>query len=227
MHYKPPRSSQADASELRTTDIYHTPYCTKPIHFCLRKADSETTPTPVGRPPVSVCVSVYVEPPYFAPVRVCYVNNDLAKESCCSQGADQFLHLLCNECVTKIRQTSEIGTTSLQGTKVISPKCPYLRGSTVCHFPLSRGPHFFDVTTISLPLSLSLSLSLSPSLSLSLPLSLSGVQREKEAEAAEKVVGTAEVQPQTRSSVSLSWSRSLLRPPHCPQLLHWCVCVCV
>ena len=33
--------------------------------------------------------------------------------------------------VTKIRQTSKIGTTSLQGTKVISPKCPYLGGSTV------------------------------------------------------------------------------------------------
>ena len=94
MHYKPPRSSQADASELRTTDIYHAPYCTQPIHFCLRKADSETTRTPVGHPPVSVCASVYVEPPYFAPARVCYVNNDLAKESCCSQGADQFLHLL-------------------------------------------------------------------------------------------------------------------------------------
>ena len=33
----------------------------------------------------------------------------------------------------KKRQTSEIGTTSLQGTKAISPRCPYLGGSTVHH----------------------------------------------------------------------------------------------
>ena len=31
----------------------------------------------------------------------------------------------------KKRRTSEIGTTSLQGTKAISPKRPFLRGSTV------------------------------------------------------------------------------------------------
>ena len=32
----------------------------------------------------------------------------------------------------KTRQTSEVGTTSLQGTNANNPRCPHLRGSTLC-----------------------------------------------------------------------------------------------
>ena len=75
---------------------YITPRTARSTYIFASEKQTTTTPTPAGRRSVSVCTSVYIAPLYFAPARVCYVANDLAKEPAALRELTNSL-IFCNE----------------------------------------------------------------------------------------------------------------------------------